>query len=80
MSEWKLYGMFASHYGDGPDQSPWRAIFKRAVDGREEEAGFLYSQLSAEVARLEAARLAVPVDFREALLMMETAKDLRPLA
>jgi acetyl-CoA carboxylase alpha subunit len=55
-------------------------MFHRTEGEEEQEIGLLYSELSAEVERLEAAGLPVPADFREALKMMESAKEFRPLA
>lgn len=82
MAEWKLQPLLAGQYGTGPDRAPWRAIFHRTVDGEEQEIGFLYSKLKAEVERLEAAGDPVPADFRKALTMMESDNDkgVRPLA
>lgn len=80
MAEWKLRTLHALHYGTGPDRAPWRAMFGRTEGGEEQEVGFLYSELKAEVERLEAAGHPVPADFREALKMMESAKEFRPLA
>ena len=80
MAEWKLCTLHALHYGLGADRAPWRAIFHRTECGEEQEIGLLYSELKAEVERLEAAGHSVPADFREALKMMESAKEFRPLA
>lgn len=61
--------------GDLPDRAPWQAIF---VNPDGQEVGYVYSELLAEVARLETAGLPVPDAFREALREMETSN--RPRA
>jgi hypothetical protein len=80
MAEWKLHTLHAQSYGTGPDRAPWLALFCRTEEGEEQEIGLLYSELKAEVERLEADGHPVPLDFREALKMMENAKEFRPLA
>lgn len=78
MAEWKLHTMIALHHGTGPDNAPWRAMFRREGEGGE-EIGLLYSELLAEVKRLEAEGQQVPDAFREALQEMEDKKEFRPL-
>lgn len=64
----------------GPDNAPWRAMFRRREGEEEKEIGLVYSELSAEVERLEAEGQPVPKAFLEAMRMMENAKEFRPLA
>jgi len=81
MAEWKLHTLLAGpQHGLGPDNAPWRAMFHRRDGERTEEIGLLYSELSAEVKRLEGEGQPVPAAFREAMRMMERAKEYRPLA
>ena len=80
MAEWKLYTFLAVHYGLGPDNEPWRAMFRRSDGERDEEIGLLHSELLAEVERLEEQGQPVPEAFREAIRKMEEVKGSRPLA
>ena len=80
MTEWKLHTMIAQHHGLGPDNAPWRAMFRRGEGEGQEEIGLLHSELLAEVKRLEAEGQPIPEAFREAIRQMENAKEFRPLA
>lgn len=77
MAEWRLHTLHAMSYGTGPDNAPWRAMFRRSENGEEQEIGLLHSEIVAEVQRLEAGGFAVPASFREAIAMIESSS--RPL-